>query len=424
MGSEHHYSKDDAKSLSRRLEVFLLRLQQQGVEIDLHDGLTPEELFDRLESLVLDELAREAHSEHALQEQTLISQQVQSELSVYANLVQYVPGAIVVVDQQHRFMLANEMYTRLHQLREDEIVGKTVREVIGDEHYRLAAPQIDRVFQGETIIFDTWYTYPDHDRYMHVYYFPVRQDDQVRWAGIILIDITELHLLEEQERRMLNTIAHDLRAPATIITGQLEVLLELLGPQASDELAQASIDALQRALLRMSQMIDDLTEVANLETGEIPLKRELVSLPSWLPQFLRQHQKVLATERMHLHLPENLPPVLADPHRLERILLNLLVNAQIYSPSEIPIRISAHQQNSEVEISVVDQGQGIPPEDMPYIFDRFFRSSHERKGVGIGLGLYITKALVEAHDGRIWVESELGKGSTFSFTLPTAFKGI
>jgi signal transduction histidine kinase len=123
---------------------------------------------------------------------------------------------------------------------------------------------------------------------------------------------------------------------------------------------------------------------------------------------------------MQLDLPEKLPPVSADPHRLERILLNLLDNARQYSPPDTPIRISAHQHNNAVVIAVADQGQGIPSEEMPHIFDRFYRSSHQRKGVGIGLGLYITKALVEAHGGRVWVESEVGEGSTFYLTLPVA----
>jgi len=406
-----HHDDNDGEILPRRLEAFLLLLRQQGIEIEPPDRLTPVEQFALLEALMLDKLAGEEQMEEAQRE-------LQSELTVCANLVRYVPGAIVVVDRQHRFTLANDMYTHLHQQREEDIVGKTVREVIGDEHYRMAGPQLDRVFQGETIIFDTWYTYPDRDRYMHVFYFPVRQGDEIRWAGIILIDITELRQLEEQERRLLNTVAHELRAPATIITGQLEFLLESLAPHASSETARASIDALQRALQRMSRMIDDLTEVSHLETGEIPLQRKPVRLDAWLPEFLQQNRKELATERMRLDFAENLPPVSADPHRLERILLNLLDNAEKYSPPDKPISISVHRQDGEVVIAVADRGQGIPSEDMPFIFDRFYRATHQRKGVGIGLGLYITKALVEAHGGRIWVESEIGQGSTFSFTLP------
>jgi signal transduction histidine kinase len=218
---------------------------------------------------------------------------------------------------------------------------------------------------------------------------------------------------------LLNTIAHELRAPATIITGQMEFLLEEFEPQAVSASARESLAALRRALQRMSRIIDDLTEVTRLETGEIPLHREALSLTSWLPEFLRRNREVLETARMHLHLAEPLPAVSADPARLERILLNLLDNAQKYAPGDSPIDIGAAAHEAGVVITVADRGQGISPDEMPQVFDRFYRATHAHRGVGIGLGLYITKALIEAQGGRIWVESEVGKGSTFSFTLPT-----
>ena len=123
---------------------------------------------------------------------------------------------------------------------------------------------------------------------------------------------------------------------------------------------------------------------------------------------------------MHLDLPADLPPMLADPDRLETILLNLLQNAQKFSAPDSPIQVTAHAQDGTVMVSITDQGIGIAPEDLPRIFDRFYRVEHIRKAEGTGLGLYITKRLVEAHGGQIWVESEVGKGSTFSFTLPVA----
>ena len=100
------------------------------------------------------------------------------------------------------------------------------------------------------------------------------------------------------------------------------------------------------------------------------------------------------------------------------IVRNLLENAQKFSAPETPINVTARQEGEEVDIAVTDRGIGIAPDDQPHIFDRFYRVEQMRKAEGTGLGLYITKRLVEAHGGRIWVESEVGKGSTFSFTLP------
>ena len=107
----------------------------------------------------------------------------------------------------------------------------------------------------------------------------------------------------------------------------------------------------------------------------------------------------------------------ADPNRLERMLENLLLNAQKYSAPGAPIEISARQQDTEVVVSVRDHGQGIPLDALPHLFELFYRAEKGRKAEGLGLGLYITRKLVEAHGGRIWAESEAGKGSTFAFTL-------
>jgi len=136
--------------------------------------------------------------------------------------------------------------------------------------------------------------------------------------------------------------------------------------------------------------------------------------------FLQRNADVLDTDRIQLDVPEELPLVSADYNRLERVFTNLLSNALKYSDTDTPVVVRALQVGEMVEIAITDQGKGIPPDDLPHLFERFYRAQGARKADGIGLGLYIAKALVEAHGGRIWVESEEGKGSTFSFTLPVA----
>ncbi|MCL5958005.1 MAG: cell wall metabolism sensor histidine kinase WalK [Chloroflexi bacterium] len=124
--------------------------------------------------------------------------------------------------------------------------------------------------------------------------------------------------------------------------------------------------------------------------------------------------------RIKVEIPTNLSPVEADPDGLERILLNLVSNALKYSVAETEVVLRSEKIDGEVVMSVADHGQGIASQDLPHIFERFYQPRTGRKPGGLGLGPYITKKLVEAHDGRIWVESELGKGSTFYFTLPLA----
>ena len=248
---------------------------------------------------------------------------------------------------------------------------------------------------------------------------PIRlPSGEIFGAVTVFADVTALHEAIERERRYLYTLAHNLNAPTTLIKGNLELLL--LAIQSGGEITPSHpiIDSLQRALQRMITMVDDFVKVTRLEEGTILLKTTPVVLPSYLDAFLQRYAFMLERERMHVHVPTDLPPVLADPDQLDVILRNLLENAQKFSAPETPIDVTARRQDEHVVISITDCGIGIAPEDIPHIFDRFYRVERMRKAEGTGLGLYITKRLVEAHGGRIWVESEIGKGSTFSFTLP------
>lgn len=244
------------------------------------------------------------------------------------------------------------------------------------------------------------------------------QDGSIIGAVVVMTDITELHALQEQDRLLLHTVAHDLRAPATLITGNLELLLELLGDNASTTRVTQLVTALRRALHRMNVMVDDLTEVTHLDAGGITLHIEPVALDTYLGELLEHFPGEPHAWHIALAISEALPCVAADPARLERILINLLTNARKYSAPDAPIRLTVQREGDQVAISVRDEGQGIPVADQPLIFDRFYRAKYQRRGDGIGLGLYIAKALVEAHGGELRVQSSVGQGSIFTFTLP------
>ncbi|MHB9109944.1 MAG: PAS domain-containing sensor histidine kinase [Armatimonadota bacterium] len=243
---------------------------------------------------------------------------------------------------------------------------------------------------------------------------------QVRGAIVAGVDVTQLHELQERERRYLYTLAHNLRAPATIIKGNLELLLEKL--QTRDAVApyQHLVGSLLHALHRMSTMVDDFYLVTQLEEGPITPKAVPVALEQYLPDLLQRMDQVLDIGRIRLDVAPGLPAVQADPRYLDIVLSSLLGNAEKFSDAETPIHVAVHRQDAAVVITVADEGVGITPEDLPHIFDRFYRVGQVRRAEGTGLGLYVARRLVEAHGGRIWVESEAGKGSTFYFTLPAA----
>jgi signal transduction histidine kinase len=169
---------------------------------------------------------------------------------------------------------------------------------------------------------------------------------------------------------------------------------------------------------RLASMIRDLADTVSLEAGRWRLDLSPVEVNVLIMDLLERGSTLEDRHRLVVEMPETSPRVMADGRRLERALANLVSNALKYSPSEQPVTVKVVPRDSEVEVAVVDRGVGIPPDETEVVFERFYRARTDRRTDGLGLGLYITRLIVEAHNGRTRVESELGKGSTFSFTLP------
>ncbi len=250
---------------------------------------------------------------------------------------------------------------------------------------------------------------------------PISAGDGRRLGAIVtLTDITLLHELQEQREDLLRAVSHDLRNPLTTVQLQAQRLLQILdrtGVMGGPE--RHAAEAIIIGARRMNTMIQDLVETARLEAGRLELSLQPVDLRAFVLDLLERQAEMLEVGRIRLVAPEVLPPVRADPDRLERILVNLLSNALKYSQPGTEVTVTLRVQDGQVVTAVSDRGPGIAPEDLPHIFERYYRA---RKGKarpeGLGLGLYITRGLVEAHGGRIWVESRVGEGSAFSFTLP------
>jgi signal transduction histidine kinase len=226
----------------------------------------------------------------------------------------------------------------------------------------------------------------------------------------------ELAKANDLMQEYVHTISHDLRNPLAVIQGRALMLKRYSDrPQMTEQ----SIDAIEVSAYRMKLMIDDLVDSARLETRQLHIVKQPLHFPEFMVSLLNRTAGALDTGRVRLAVPADLPTVYADPDRLERVMLNLLTNAFKYSASDAEVIIRAKTIGEEIEVSVADLGIGIAPDDLPHVFDRFFRAGGVRKADGLGLGLYITRMLIEAQGGRISVQSELSKGSTFLFTLPT-----
>ncbi len=224
---------------------------------------------------------------------------------------------------------------------------------------------------------------------------------------------------EQLRRNLISDVAHELRNPLMNIRGSLELLQDHVLEPTPETLA-----SLYEETSLLSRLVADLQDLSLAEAGQLRLTRQPISLEEVINPATQMVQPELTRKHLTLRvdLPPHLPPVEADPERLAQILRNLLSNAITHTPSQGEISITASLNESVIAISVQDTGEGIAPEHLPNLFERFYRadSSRSRATGGTGLGLAIVKQMVEAHDGQITVESQPGKGTCFTFTLPVA----
>ncbi len=236
-------------------------------------------------------------------------------------------------------------------------------------------------------------------------------------------DITERKKVEQLKDEFIGLVSHELRTPLTVIIGSLNTVLSEGERLSPDETRQLLQDAAQETE-SLSHLLGNLLELSRAQAKRLFLYTEPVSIQKVVKETVNKIRRQSSTHQFLIDVRRGLPPVNADSLRLERILYNLLENAVKYSPSGSQVRVSAKKEKEHLVTGVSDQGSGISPRDQVRLFEPFERLENSRpSGVrGIGLGLLVCRRLVEAHGGRIWVETEPDWGSTFFFTLPLSGK--
>jgi PAS domain S-box-containing protein len=238
-------------------------------------------------------------------------------------------------------------------------------------------------------------------------------------ALVIFRDVTELRQLEQQRDEYLSLVSHDLRNPLNsilMIVSSLKRSMEKKGLLGEMSLAQRA----ERNVKRMNAMIEELAEAATLESDCVAPKRDVCDLRELAGSVVDRMDDARA-RRVTIDADDASPyVVLGDASRLERVVANLLTNALKYSAEDAPVNVHLGRSGGAVVLDVIDRGIGIEPENVKRLFDRYYRTTMgEAQASGSGLGLYITRMIVEAHHGRIEVTSEVGKGSRFRLTLPS-----
>ena len=251
---------------------------------------------------------------------------------------------------------------------------------------------------------------------------PLYSADGVRGAVAVLRDVTEEHRLDKLRKDFVANVSHELRTPLSMLQGYSEALLDDIAstPEERNELVRVIHDE----SLRMGRLVHNLLDLARMEAGHLEMRCEEVELREVAERVVRKFSALAKEQGVQLKPcwdDEDFRLYCADEDRLEQVLTNLLDNAITHTPSGKAISLRMRGGKDEVAVEVADEGTGIKPEDLPYIFERFYKADKARtrgSGGGTGIGLAIVKNIIDAHQGKITVNSTPGEGTTFSITLP------
>jgi PAS domain S-box-containing protein len=335
-----------------------------------------------------------------------------------SEIVTHTSDGVFTVDLHGRIATWNPAMTALVGYAEDEALGRRCQDLLGLE--RIGALTDGDALDGES----TEITVRAKDgtsKAVRLRAGGIRDDEDAPPARIVVVrDAGEERKAEQIKRDFVSMVSHELRSPLTPLRGFLGSLVE--GTVEDDpETRQEYYRIMLRQAQRLERVVNDMLDASLIEAGGLVVDLQPVPLDHVLGRIVREFREQHPERRVVLHDSVRPSIVFADPFRIEQIVLNLLSNADKYTPRGSSIDVSTETWNGSVTVSVRDTGPGIPAEHRHLIFDRFYRVRDDAAAgrPGTGLGLYIVRTLVEAMSGRIWVDSEIGIGTTFSFSLQT-----
>jgi len=358
-------------------------------------------------------------------------QSIQAALEYAEDIIAAVPMSLLILNADLRVISANRSFYQTFKVKPEETLGQSIYD-LGNRQWDIPRLRdlLEHILPEHTTIegFEITHDFPSIGRRaMLLNARRNREFSQTNLVIMVIDDITELRkaheALREVDRRrseFITTVSHELRTPLQSIMGFTKLMVQGKVP---DPITQKRfLDTIDKQSERLAGLIGDLLEVSRLESGKFVLKRQRLSLRDAIRSAIYELCSFTKEKAILIvdNIPEGLPDIEADESRIKEVMFNLVGNAIKFSSEGGKIAVNAQATHNEILVQIIDQGIGIPAEALPHLFQKFYQinGSDTRTRGGLGLGLYITKQIVEAHGGQIWVESELNQGSTFSFTLP------
>ncbi|MFP2911085.1 PAS domain-containing protein [Pyxidicoccus sp. 3LFB2] len=358
-------------------------------------------------------------------------------LAQLATFFRTAPIGLGFLDKDLRYVRVNDVLADINGASPEAHTGRRPHEVLGPVGASVEKAMRRVLETGEPMEKRESNTrelgVPGAPRYLAGSFYPVRAPGgPVLGLGVMIEDITDRKLADEERGRLyreaqeairvrddfLSIASHELKTPLTPLSLRLATLERRL--ERGEHVDPSTLRHARQHLLRITGLINDLLDASRIEAGRLALHPEATRMDSLVDHVLQAMDVHRGAHDVHFERPEQPVLVRADPYRLEQVIANLVENAFKYSPDGGTIRVDLRPRGELAVLSVTDPGIGIPPDQQKLLFDRYFRARNvsARSYGGLGLGLYISRDIVERHGGRIWVESEVGRGSTFHVALP------
>ena len=360
--------------------------------------------------------------ENIFRRQQQLDQQIAGRESGTQAILGAMQDGLLVVDRRRHITLMNRTFENLFDLR-DAAVGAPLLETV--RHATLDRVIAETLRTGMPMQSELTLTDSKTNAERHVEMSAVAMKDHVdltTGAVVVFHDITQSKRLDQVRSDFVANVSHELRTPLSILRGYIETLVD--NPETSREELARILQVMERHSKRLGLLVDDLLSLAQLESSTTTLEIDQVRLPELFDHILRDWKEKLGEKNLKVivYLSQDASPIRADETRLQEVLYNLLENAVKYSRENGEIRVQAARRGSEIVLSVSDDGIGISKDDLPRIFERFYRAdkARTREVGGTGLGLAIVKHIAQLHGGRVEAESEPGRGTSIRVVLPVA----
>ncbi|MCW5877140.1 MAG: PAS domain-containing protein [Anaerolineales bacterium] len=380
-------------------------------------------LFSREDQLLLQSFADQAAiAVHNAQ----LYDQSRGQAQRLDGLLNSVADGILILQSGHVVERCNPAFARLVGQRPADIIGKQHGEIITWKEVT-HGPTLERAEAGGWPLTPTATLYVEGDLRrsdgsglpVGVTYAPLlNPEGQLINIIASVRDVSHFRQAEQMQSTFISVISHELKTPVSLIKGYVGTLRR---PDVrwDSKVVQDSLEVIEEEADRLAELIENLLDASRLEAGALALNASDLALPLLAERIAERFRTQTDKHRIVLDFPEEFPVVLGDEQRLGQVLLNLLSNAVKYSPQGGEVRIIGQVRPEHVVICVQDEGPGIPHGDMPHIFDRFYRAGETARSTkGAGLGLYLTRAILEAHGGSIWVDAQYKEGARVCFSLP------